>query len=58
MGMRDQANAAPCGQSMQIEQRPWHIHHRIWWSKGGGEGDNLELMHANCHRQIHAAERK
>ena len=46
-----------CGQSMQIEQRPWPIHHRLGRSKGGGEGDNLELMPANSHQQIHAAER-
>jgi RNA-directed DNA polymerase len=44
-----------CGQSLQIEQRPWHIHHRVWRSKGGQQDSgNLELLHANCHRLIHA----
>jgi RNA-directed DNA polymerase len=45
-----------CGQPLQIEQRPWHIHHRIWRSKGGGQDSgNRELLHANCHRLVHAA---
>lgn len=44
-----------CGQPLQVEQRPWHIHHRIWRSKGGQQDSgNLELLHANCHRLIHA----
>jgi RNA-directed DNA polymerase len=35
----------------------WHIHHRRWRSHGGTDtADNLELLHANCHRQIHARE--
>ncbi len=43
-----------CGQVLQAEEQPWHIHHRIWRSRGGGEEyDNLELLHAHCHRQIH-----
>ena len=43
-----------CGQVLQAEEQPWHIHHRIWRSRGGGETfDNLELLHAHCHRQIH-----
>ena len=33
----------------------WHIHHRRWRSHGGTDtADNLELLHAHCHRQIHA----
>ena len=44
-----------CGQILQTEEETWHIHHRVWRSRGGGETyDNLELLHANCHRQIHA----
>ena len=35
------------------------IHHRIWRSRGGSEmADNMELLHANCHRQIHVQERR
>jgi RNA-directed DNA polymerase len=42
------------GQILQAEDEPWHIHHRIWRSRGGGEEyDNLELLHAHGHRQIH-----
>jgi RNA-directed DNA polymerase len=44
-----------CGQILRIEEKPWHMHHRVWRSRGGQETcDNLELLHANCHRQIHA----
>jgi N-terminal domain of reverse transcriptase/Group II intron, maturase-specific domain/HNH endonuclease len=33
----------------------WHLHHRHWRVYGGGETlDNLQLLHANCHRQIHS----
>jgi RNA-directed DNA polymerase len=44
-----------CGRFLQTEEQPWHIHHRIWRSRGGDERyDNLELLHAHCHRQIHS----
>jgi RNA-directed DNA polymerase len=44
-----------CQQPLQIEQRPWHIHHRIWRSKGGQDDvSNQELLHGNCHRLVHA----
>jgi RNA-directed DNA polymerase len=46
-----------CGRILQAEEQPWHIHHRIWRSRGGGETyDNLELLHAHCHRQLHCKE--
>jgi RNA-directed DNA polymerase len=33
----------------------WHLHHRQWRVYGGGEEmSNLELLHSNCHRQIHS----
>jgi RNA-directed DNA polymerase len=42
-----------CGQRLH-EDEPWHIHHREWLSQGGSDRvDNLELLHANCHRQKH-----
>ena len=42
----------------QIAEEDLHIHHRIWRSRGGPDtADNLELLHANCHRQIHVQER-
>jgi RNA-directed DNA polymerase len=44
-----------CGQLLHTDERPWHLHHRIWRCLGGQDTfDNLELLHANCHRQIHA----
>jgi RNA-directed DNA polymerase len=44
-----------CRQPLHVEEQPWHIHHRVWRCYGGQETfDNLELLHANCHRQIHA----
>jgi RNA-directed DNA polymerase len=47
-----------CRQWLQVEEQPWHIHHRRWRCYGGQETfDNLELLHANCHRQIHARKR-
>jgi RNA-directed DNA polymerase len=33
----------------------WHVHHRHWRVYGGGdEVGNLELLHVNCHRQVHS----
>jgi RNA-directed DNA polymerase len=43
-----------CGQLLQ-EQEEWQIHHRVRRSLGGDDSlDNLELLHANCHRQKHS----
>jgi RNA-directed DNA polymerase len=48
-----------CGQPLQIAEEDCHIHHRIWRSEGGPDtADNLELLHANCHRQIHVREQR
>jgi RNA-directed DNA polymerase len=48
-----------CGQPLAIATEDCHIHHRIWRSQGGSDtADNLELLHANCHRQIHVQERR
>jgi RNA-directed DNA polymerase len=46
-----------CGQPLRIAEEDCQIHHRIWRSRGGQDtADNLELLHANCHRQIHVRE--
>jgi RNA-directed DNA polymerase len=46
-----------CGQPLRIAEDDCQIHHRIWRSRGGLEmADNMELLHANCHRQIHVQE--
>jgi len=55
-----QGRCTVCGQLLhkEEEEEPWHLHHRIWRSRGGQDTwDNLELLHANCHRQIHARRR-
>jgi RNA-directed DNA polymerase len=46
-----------CGQPLRLAEGDYEIHHRIWRSRGGADtADNLELLHANCHRQIHVQE--
>ena len=46
-----------CGQPLRIAEGDCQIHHRIWRSRGGLEtADNMELLHANCHQQIHVQE--
>ncbi|EHH7696707.1 HNH endonuclease, partial [Escherichia coli] len=38
-------------------QTGWNIHHRIRKVMGGSdELTNLELLHPNCHRQLHSRE--
>jgi RNA-directed DNA polymerase len=42
-----------CGQLI-TQETSWHVHHRMWRSKGGGdERSNLEMVHPTCHQQIH-----
>jgi RNA-directed DNA polymerase len=49
-----QGRCGGCGQLLR-EEEEWHIHHKVRRSLGGGdELDNLELLHANCHRQKHS----
>src|SRR3954453_13050191 len=46
-----------CGQPLRIAEEDCQIHHRIWRSRGASDtADNMELLHANCHRQIHVQE--
>ena len=46
-----------CGQPLRIAEDDCQIHHRIWRGRGGPDTvDNTELLHANCHRQIHSRE--
>jgi RNA-directed DNA polymerase len=48
-----------CGQPLRIAEEDCQIHHRIGRSRGGPDtADNMELLHANCHRQIHVQERR
>ena len=44
-----------CGELLRAKEKPWHLHHRLWRSQGGQfHRENLELLHGNCHRQIHS----
>ncbi|WP_425557601.1 HNH endonuclease [Kitasatospora cystarginea] len=36
-----------------------NVHHLTYRSKGGSDlPSNLELIHTQCHRQVHAGDRK
>lgn len=46
-----------CEQTLHKEEQPWHVHHRRWRCFGGLDTfDNLVLLHANCHRQVHTSD--
>lgn len=33
----------------------WHVHHRVWRVYGGSDRlTNLQMLHPNCHAQLHA----
>ncbi|WP_411157676.1 HNH endonuclease [Nocardia puris] len=41
------------------KSRGIHVHHVVYRSKGGtNDLANLEVIHAVCHRQLHAGDRK
>jgi RNA-directed DNA polymerase len=49
-----QGRCPMCGQLLR-EEEPWQVHHRVRRTQGGDDSlDNLELLHANCHRQRHS----
>ena len=51
---RQQGRCVQCGQ-LFTDQQTWQVHHRHWRVYGGDDSlDNLELLHANCHRQKHS----
>lgn len=54
---RQEGRCLVCGQPMRLAEEDHQIHHRMWRSRGGPDtADNTELLHANCHRQIHVQE--
>jgi RNA-directed DNA polymerase len=54
-----QGRCRVCGQPLRLAEEDCQIHHRIWRSRGGlDRADNMELLHANCHRQIHVQEER
>jgi RNA-directed DNA polymerase len=56
---KQKGRCVTCGQPLRLAEEDCQIHHRIGRIRGGlGMTDNLELLHANCHRQIHAQERR
>lgn len=43
-----------CGELFTAPET-WQVHHRQWRVYGGDDAlDNLELLHAHCHRQKHS----
>lgn len=43
-----------CSEKLSYE-RDWNVHHVLYRCHGGTSVlDNLQLLHANCHRQLHA----
>lgn len=53
LGRNQKGRCLICGQPLRIAEEDCQIHHRIWRSRGGTDTtDNMELLHANCHRQI------
>jgi RNA-directed DNA polymerase len=56
---RQEGRCRVCGQPLRIAEEDCQIHHRDWRTRGGSErADNTELLHANCHRQIHVQARR
>jgi RNA-directed DNA polymerase len=56
---RQEGRCPNCDQPLRLTEEDCQIHHRVWRSRGGWDTmDNVELLHANCHRQIHVQERR
>jgi RNA-directed DNA polymerase len=50
---QQQGKCVICGQLL-LEDQKWQTHHIHWRVYGGGdEQSNLQLLHDNCHRQLH-----
>jgi RNA-directed DNA polymerase len=51
---RQEGRCGRCGE-LFLDPSEWQLHHRHWRVYGGDdEPSNLELLHANCHRQVHS----
>jgi len=49
-----QAGQCPMCQGDLNTERGWEIHHIVWKVHGGmDDTSNLQLLHPNCHRQLH-----
>jgi RNA-directed DNA polymerase len=43
-----------CGQPLALAGK-WYVHHLRWPTHGGDDTiSNQELLHPNCHRQVHS----
>lgn len=52
-----QGKCCPRCRQLITNQTGWNIHHRIRKVMGGSDDmSNLELLHPNCHRQLHCGE--
>jgi RNA-directed DNA polymerase len=52
--LRQQGKCLNCGMVL-TEETGWHVHHILPRAKGGNDSlSNLQMLHPNCHRQIHA----
>jgi RNA-directed DNA polymerase len=50
---RQQGRCPICKQPINKETN-WHLHHRLSKAQGGNDAvSNLEMLHPNCHRQVH-----
>ena len=47
-----------CGEKI-TKETGWNLHHVLPKAQGGDDNlNNLELLHPNCHRQVHSREKK
>ena len=52
---RQDGRCPRCGQAI-TSVTGWHSHHVIWKSRGGpAKASNRQLLHPNCHMQVHYA---
>ena len=50
---RQQGRCSMCDQPVSIKTN-WHLHHLVPKTQGGNDSvSNLEMLHPNCHKQVH-----
>ena len=54
--LSQEGNCLVCSQKL-TEESGWHVHHVLPRAKGGdNRQSNLQMLHPNCHRQLHSQE--
>ena len=54
---REQRGLCPICQEKISKLSGWQTHHLVWRSKGGSDrGNNLVLLHPECHKRVHRQE--